>query len=69
MRGVICGLGCRNHTDKAKCSKRGMFVDPHTQNNKNEWIFFSDARFCLIYEEIRYSRVCSNEEGLHSTPC
>ena len=33
MRGVICGLGCRNNCDKAECSKNGMFVDPHTQNS------------------------------------
>ena len=51
MRCVICGLGCRNHRDKAECLKNGMFVDPHTQNSKNELNFFRDARFSSKYEE------------------
>ena len=66
MRCVICGLGCRNHHDKAECSKNWMFIDPHTPNSKNELNFFRDARFCLKYEEIQYSRVRSNEEGLYT---
>ena len=65
MRCVICGLGCRNHHDKAEGSKNGVFVGPHTQNSKNQWNFFRDARFCSKFEEIRYSLVGSNEEGMY----
>ena len=54
MRCVICGLGCRNHLDKAECLKNGMFVDLPTQNSKNEWNFFRDAMFRSLDEEIRY---------------
>ena len=60
----VWGLGCRNHPDDAECLKLGMFVDPHTQNSKNQWNFFRDARICSKYEEIGDSRVGSNEEGL-----
>ena len=42
-----------------------MFVDPHTQKSKNELNFFRDAQFYSKYEEIRYSKVRSNEEGLY----
>ena len=64
IRGLICGLRCRNHPDKAECSMQPMFVDSHTQNSKNDRIFFRDARFCSLCEEIFCSRVRSNEEGV-----
>ena len=46
---------------KPNVRKNGMFVNPHTQNSKNELNFFIDARICLKYEEVR-----SNEEGLYN---
>ena len=34
-----------------------MFIDSHRQNNKNEWSFFRDARYCSVYGEIRLASV------------
>ena len=33
MRGLICGLRCRKHPDKAKCSKKAMFIDSYTHKS------------------------------------
>ena len=56
---------CRNHRNKAECSKNWMFVDPPTQNSKNEWIFFRDATSNSLGQEIHYRRVRWNEEALY----
>ena len=63
---MCSGLGCRNHRDKAESSKKRMFVDPHTQNSKNELNFsemhgfvrnmktFGTAEFVLTRRDCSY---------------
>ena len=48
----MADLGCKNNLVKAECSNKAMFVDSHTQNSKNERIFFIDVRFYSLCEEI-----------------
>ena len=53
IKGLIGYLRCKENPIKAECSNKAMFVDSHTQNSKNERIFFRDPRFYSLCEDIR----------------
>ena len=56
LRGVICGLGCINHLDKAECLKMGCSLI-----HIHRTVRMSESCSEMKYEEICYSRVRSNE--------